>query len=276
MIKQHVLALVAEVFGDGRGGQGRLHSQQRRLVAGGHDHHAPGQALRPQVALEEFVHFAAALADQADHAHVGRRVAGHHPQRDALAHARAGEDAHPLAQAAGQQAVDRPHAGRERRDRSAAARCAGGGAATSGMRSGRCGSGRPSMIRPWASITRPSSSGPTRSERAVSGPAARDCRAARRPFRRADRRASSGRESRSLRPRPARPFAARSRRATRPAPESRRPRRPALRCGRCCPIRPKGMIASSWEINPCMECIDSSSSSAIRASCVATWPSIAP
>ena len=49
----------------GRGGDGRLRAQQRRLVAGGHDHHAARQALGAQVALDELVDFAAAFADQA-------------------------------------------------------------------------------------------------------------------------------------------------------------------------------------------------------------------
>ena len=78
--QQHVLALVAEVFGDRRGGGGRMDADQGRLVAGGHDHHALGQSLRAQVALDELVDLAAPLADQGDDDHVGRRVAGHHPQ----------------------------------------------------------------------------------------------------------------------------------------------------------------------------------------------------
>ena len=49
--QQHVAALVAKVLGDRRGGQRRLDAHQRRLVAGGHDHHAAGQACRTEVAL---------------------------------------------------------------------------------------------------------------------------------------------------------------------------------------------------------------------------------
>ena len=103
--------MVAKVFGDRRGGSGRLHADQGRLVAGGHDHHALGQALRTEVALDELVDLAAALADQGDDVHVGRRIAGHHAQQHALAHAGPGEDSHPLPLAAGQQAVDRANAG---------------------------------------------------------------------------------------------------------------------------------------------------------------------
>ena len=71
---------------------------------------------RAEIALDELVDLAAAFADQGDHVHVGRRVARHHAQRHALAHARAGEDAHPLPLAAGQQAVDGADAGRQRLD----------------------------------------------------------------------------------------------------------------------------------------------------------------
>ena len=44
--QQDVLALVAKILGDRRGGGRRLHADQGRLVAGGHDHHALGQSLR--------------------------------------------------------------------------------------------------------------------------------------------------------------------------------------------------------------------------------------
>ena len=112
--QQDVLALIAKVFGDRRGGSRRLHADQGRLVAGGHDDDALGQALRTEVALDELVHLAAALADQGDDVHVGRRIAGHHAQQHALAHARSGEDPHPLPLAAGQQAVDGADAGGQR------------------------------------------------------------------------------------------------------------------------------------------------------------------
>ncbi len=119
--QEHVLPLVAIPFGDGRGGHGRLHADQGRLVAGGHHDHALGQPGGSQVALDELVDLAAALADQGDDDHVGRGVAGHHAQQHALAHPRAGEDPHPLPLAAGQ-------AGRRWRGRRwpAAGRCAGG------------------------------------------------------------------------------------------------------------------------------------------------------
>ena len=55
-----------------------LHANHRRLVAGGHDDDALGQSFRPEVALDELVHLASALADQGDDDDVGVGVAGHH------------------------------------------------------------------------------------------------------------------------------------------------------------------------------------------------------
>ena len=144
--------------------EGGLRADQRRLVARGHHHDALGQAGRSQVALDELVYLAAALADQGDDDHVGVGVAGHHAQQHALAHAGAGENAHPLPLAAGQQAVDRANAGGQRLvDPSGGCRhrAAGG---RSDVRSPSAGCGRPSIARPSASITRPSNSGPTRSQ----------------------------------------------------------------------------------------------------------------
>ena len=53
-----------------------------------------------------FLYFTTALADQPDDDHVGRGVAGHHADQHRFTHARAGEQAHPLAAADGEQAVD--------------------------------------------------------------------------------------------------------------------------------------------------------------------------
>ena len=111
--QQHVLAGIAKIFRHGGRGLCRLHPHECRLIAGGDNDHAAGQPLRSQIPLDEFVDFAAALANQADDNHIGRRVAGHHSQRHALAYARAGENAQPLADAAGQQAIDRSDAGGE-------------------------------------------------------------------------------------------------------------------------------------------------------------------
>ena len=111
---QHdVAALVAEVLGDRGGGEGGLDAHQRGLVGGGHDDHGAGHALGAEVALDELAHLAASLADQADDVDVGRRRAGDHAQQRRLADAGAGEDAEPLAAAAGDEGVERAHAERD-------------------------------------------------------------------------------------------------------------------------------------------------------------------
>ena len=88
------------------------------------------------------------------------------PERDALADAGAGEDAHPLPLAARQQPVDRADAGAQRRvDRRAAA-----GMRRRAVESGAVVQGRLRLLStalPSESTTRPSRSSPTRSHRDV-------------------------------------------------------------------------------------------------------------
>src|SRR5690606_21324969 len=75
------------------------------------------------VPLDELLDLATALADQRHHPHVTLGIATDHAEQRALADARAGEDAEPLAAPAGDEAVDGAHAGRQRvLDRDAAER----------------------------------------------------------------------------------------------------------------------------------------------------------
>ena len=112
---QHVLVLVAEIFGDRQRQIGRLPPHQGGLVRGRHHHDRARQALVAEIVLQEFLHLAAAFADQADHRDVGIDVARQHRQQHRLADAGAGEDAEPLAAAAGQERIERAHAEIERR-----------------------------------------------------------------------------------------------------------------------------------------------------------------
>ena len=73
------------------------------LSAGARHHDGAPAAFRPEDALDEFLHFAAALADQAHDDDVGAGVARHHAEQHALADAGAGEQADALAAADGQQ-----------------------------------------------------------------------------------------------------------------------------------------------------------------------------
>ncbi len=107
---EHLQALVAEMLGHGQGEVGGLAAHQRRLVGGGDHDDAAGGAFGAEIGGEEFLHLAAALADQADDDHVGVGVAGHHAEQGRLADARAGEDAHALAAAEVQQRVHGAHA----------------------------------------------------------------------------------------------------------------------------------------------------------------------
>ena len=95
------------------------HAPCRRISGGLSAGHATTTARRrpsgPEDALDEFLHFAAALADQADDDDVGAGVARHHAEQHALADAGAGEQADALAATDGQQRVDRAHADIERR-----------------------------------------------------------------------------------------------------------------------------------------------------------------
>uniref|UniRef100_A0A6V1RAB4 Uncharacterized protein n=1 Tax=Heterosigma akashiwo TaxID=2829 RepID=A0A6V1RAB4_HETAK len=113
--QQHMPPLVAEVFGDGGRVMRALQAHQRRRVGRcGNDDAAPAAFLAQDV-LDEFLHLAAALADQADDDHIRLGVARHHAEQHALADAGAGEQAQALAAAHRQQGIDGPHAGIQRR-----------------------------------------------------------------------------------------------------------------------------------------------------------------
>src|SRR5690606_24152780 len=108
--EQHIQSLVAEILGDRRGAPGAVQAHERRIVRRGRHHDRSGAALRPQNALDEFLHLATALADQSDDDDVGARVARHHPEQHALAHAAASEQADTLPAPDGEQCVDGAYA----------------------------------------------------------------------------------------------------------------------------------------------------------------------
>ena len=112
--QQHALSLIAKIFRHRQRHERRANPQRRGHVGSRHHHHAALQALRAQFLLEKIAHLAVALADQRDHADVGRIVPRHRAQQRALAHARAAEDPDALPFAEGQQTVDRADAGHQR------------------------------------------------------------------------------------------------------------------------------------------------------------------
>ena len=83
-----------------------MQPHERRVIGGSGDHDRARAVLGAEDALDEFLHFAAALADQSDDDHVRARVAGHHAEQHALADAAAGEQTDTLTAADGQQRVD--------------------------------------------------------------------------------------------------------------------------------------------------------------------------
>lgn len=70
--QQHALALIAEIFGNGRGRIGRLEPLHGRTVGGGHHQHGLLAAFRADIMLDEFPHFAPAFANQGQHADIRR------------------------------------------------------------------------------------------------------------------------------------------------------------------------------------------------------------
>ena len=87
---------------------GGLQALHGGTLRGRHHHHRAFEALLADVVLDELAHLAAAFADQREHVDVGVGVAQQHRQQRALAAARRREDAHALAFAAREQAVEDP------------------------------------------------------------------------------------------------------------------------------------------------------------------------
>ena len=109
--QQHVLALIAEIFGDSRRDLGGAHAQQRRLIAGADDDDTLFQPPGSQRGSQKFLDLASALADQCDDRDIGAGVFRDGGNQRAFPDAGAREDAHALSDAAGQQSVDGAHAG---------------------------------------------------------------------------------------------------------------------------------------------------------------------
>ena len=101
-----VAAIAWACFGKRQGHLRGLAAHQRRFVGGRHHDDAARQAFRAELVLDEFLHLAAALADQADDVDVERGIARHHRQQHRLADAGGGKDAHALPTTAGREGVD--------------------------------------------------------------------------------------------------------------------------------------------------------------------------
>ena len=162
---------------------------QRGLVAGRDDHHRTCEPFRAEDALDEFAHFAAALADQRDHVHVGLRVRAIMPSSVLLPTPDPAKmpTRWPRRASAGR----RWRARRSRVARRSSARSSGWAARPRAARARRPSCPLPSIGWPRPLMTRPSSR--ARRRRRTSGrAAARCCPGAIRPARRA---ASAGRRA---------------------------------------------------------------------------------
>ena len=109
--QQHVHALVAEVFRGGQRDERRADTKRRGTVGSRRDHHRTLHAFRTELLIEKRLDLAVALADQRDHADLGRIFSRHRAQQRALADAAAAEQADSLALAAGQETIDGTDAG---------------------------------------------------------------------------------------------------------------------------------------------------------------------
>ncbi len=108
--QQDVVTAVTEPLGDAGGGERGAQPHQGRLVRGRHDDDRAGQALRPEVALDELADLTATLAHQRQHTDRGVGAPDDHGQDARLADPGAGEDADPLSPAARHEGVEGSHA----------------------------------------------------------------------------------------------------------------------------------------------------------------------
>ncbi len=107
--QQDAATLIAEILGDAGGDETGLGAFHRRSVGGGDHQHRAAQPLFAEVAFDELADFATAFADQGEYRHIHLGIAHQAGQQGALAAAGGSENAHALAFAAGQQAVDGAH-----------------------------------------------------------------------------------------------------------------------------------------------------------------------
>ena len=111
--QQHVLATIAEKFGDGQGGLGRQPAHHRAFVAGRNDRDREPAILAERI-VEEFAYLAAALANQRDDDGGEALGAGKHAQQRRFADTGACEDANALTGAERHEKINSAHAGPQR------------------------------------------------------------------------------------------------------------------------------------------------------------------
>ena len=106
--------LIPEIFRHRRGRVRGLETLHRRAVGCGDDQHGLFPPFRAKIVLNELTHFAAALADQRQHAHIGGTAFDDAGQERTFTAASRRENAHALALAAGKHPVEHAQAQRNR------------------------------------------------------------------------------------------------------------------------------------------------------------------
>ena len=111
--EEHMLALIAEMFGHGHGGPSGLAAGQRRLIARGDNKNRLFHPLGAEVGRDEILHLASAFADQRHDHHVAARIACQHGHERRFPDAGAGENAQALALTKRRENIQRADMGRE-------------------------------------------------------------------------------------------------------------------------------------------------------------------
>src|SRR5690606_7985547 len=112
--QQDALALVPEVFGDGRRTPCAVQTHQGRIVGRRRNDDRARKSLFAEDALHELLDLATALADQPDDDHFRAGIARHHAEQHALADAAACEKPDALAAPDSEKRIDRANADVER------------------------------------------------------------------------------------------------------------------------------------------------------------------
>ena len=88
---------------------GCLPSHQRSLIGSGHHEDGFRQAFLTKIVLNEFLNFASTLANKTNHRDIALGVSREHGKQHGLANPGAGENAHALALAAGNERIEGFH-----------------------------------------------------------------------------------------------------------------------------------------------------------------------
>src|SRR5438552_3881330 len=104
--QKHMLALVAEIFGNAGGHEGRLDALDGGAVGCRDDDDCPRQSLSPKLMLDEFAHLTPAFANQCNHGDIRVGTGDNVAKQNRFANARLPEDADALSARTGEQPIE--------------------------------------------------------------------------------------------------------------------------------------------------------------------------